>query len=159
MFISREPEAALQFVEKFKELLEKQGKQIKPAFYYGYVYLKNGQKEKSKYHFEGDIWTQRKIIEQNQPLSLCHAYIRLACIYSAMADKVKAVEFLRKAVKCKEEDVVVSPSLIIEFKNHPMFDIIRDEPEFQELIKIAEDKWLPEKKKIERLLQEYWSTE
>jgi len=95
-----------------------------------------------------------KILEREQPLSACRASISLACIYSAMDDKVKSVEYLRKAIQYKEEYIAISPLLLTELKNHPMLDLVRHEPEFQKLIKIAEEKWISERRKIEKLMQE-----
>ena len=95
-----------------------------------------------------------KAIEREQPSISCNAYLSLAFIYSAMDNKAKSVEYLRKASQCKEEYIVNDPQLLKELKNHPMFDVIRDEPEFQKLITISEEKWNSERKKIEKYLRE-----
>ncbi|MDF1561287.1 MAG: helix-turn-helix domain-containing protein [Bacteroidales bacterium] len=154
MYLTRDCNAALTFVDECIETIEKQGTRVQPRYYFGYVYLKNGQTEKSDYHFEGAIQNEMKILEREQPHSACRASVSLACIYSAMDDKVKSVEYLRKAIQYKEEYIAISPLLITEFKNNPMFDIIRREPEFQKLIRIAEEKWISERRKIEKLMQE-----
>jgi tetratricopeptide (TPR) repeat protein len=80
------------------------------------------------------------------------SYFNLFGVYSAMGEKDKAIENLRKVIKYN--DLVIPTPYIAYLKNHPMFDTIRDEPEYHEFIKIAEESFLPERKKIEKLLQE-----
>ncbi len=154
LYLTRDCNAALEFTDKAIEIQQKRTSKVTQRTYFGYVYLKNGLTEKSDYHFEGRIKQQMKAIEGEQPPISCKAYISLACIYSAMDNKAKSVEYLRKAIQCKQEYIVIDPQLITEFKNHPMFDVIRDEPEFQKLIMIAEEKWNSERKKIEKYLRE-----
>jgi TolB-like protein/AraC-like DNA-binding protein len=154
MYLTRDCNAALEFVDKFTEWVEKQGLRVSPRSYFGYVYLKNGLTEKSDYHFEGIIKSRMKALEREQLSVSCMGYISLAGVYSAMDNKAKSVEYLRKAIQCKEEYILIGPQLITEFKNHPMFEVIRDEPEFRKLITIAEEKWNSERKKIEKYLRE-----
>ena len=154
MYLTRDCNAALTFVDECIETIEKQGTRVQPRYYFGYVYLKNGQKEKSDYHFEGSIKSRMKAIERGKPSVSCWACLGLAFIYSAMDDKVKSVEYLRKASPCMEEYIVIDPQMITELKYHPIYEVIRDEPEFQKLIKIAEKKWNSERKKIEKYLRE-----
>ena len=73
-------------------------------------------------------------------------------MYSAMDDKGKAIESLRNALKYNHLEIY-SP-WIVRFKSDQHWDAIRDEPEFQEFNKSAEALWLPERKKIEKVLQE-----
>ncbi|MBE0675678.1 MAG: hypothetical protein IH591_13535 [Bacteroidales bacterium] len=158
----RDYKTALQYVEEYIEMQEQQGNKINPSDIIGYVYLKNGLKENSVYHFEGYIKNLSKIIEQNQSNSngsnylnmtdIYRNYFNLFCVYSAMGEKDKAIENLRKVIKYN--DLVIPTPYIAYLKNHPMFDTIRDEPEYHEFIKIAEESFLPERKKIEKLLQE-----
>ncbi len=154
MYLTRDCNAALEFTDKAIEIQQKQRLKVSPRPYFGYVYLKNGLTEKSDYHFEGRIKQQMKAIEREQPSISCKAYISLAGIYSAMDNKTKSVEYLRKAIQCKEEYIIIDPQLITELKNHPMFDVIRNEPEFQKLLMIAEEKWNSERKKIEKYMRE-----
>jgi tetratricopeptide (TPR) repeat protein len=154
MYLTRDCNAALEFTDKAIEMEQRRHLEVTPRSYFGYVYLKNGLTEKSDYHFGRLIKSQMKLIEEGQPLYSCKAYINLACIYSAMDNKTKSVEYLRKAIQCDEEYIYMYPSLITELKNHPMFNVIRDEPEFHKLINIAEEKWNTERKKIEKYLRE-----
>ena len=146
---------ALKHVEEYIKIQEKQGTKMNPSFIFGYVYLKNGQKEKSVYHLEGAIRSLLKTIEQKQPNPSGFDYFNLAAMYSAMDDKGKAIDHLKEVLKCKDmENISWRVEWFKKFNNSPMFDTIRDEPEFQEFIKSAEDRFLPERKKIEKLLQE-----
>jgi TolB-like protein/AraC-like DNA-binding protein len=148
---------ALKAVEEEIEIQKKRRIKINPDYIFGYVFLKNGLKEKSVYHLEGNINNQLKILEQKKPDQGALNYFMLSAIYSAMGDKGKAMENLRKSARSK--DFRITPDNLRLLKNHPILETIRNEPEFQELINSAEDKLLPEKKKIEKLLQEYWNSQ
>lgn len=154
MYLTRDAIAALEFTDKAIEMHNKQYSATPRNYWFGYVYLKNGQTEKSDYHFEGSIKSRMKAIELGNPSVSCRACLSLAFIYSAMDNKAKSVEYLRKASPCMEEYIVIDPQLITELKYHPIYEVIRDEPEFQKLIKIAEEKWNSERKKIEKYLRE-----
>ena len=154
IYLTRDCKAALEFTDKINETFDKKNLAVPKRYYFGYVYLKNGKTEKSDYHFEGMIKSRMKAIEQEQPSVSCRACLSLALIYSAMDNKAESVEYLRKASQCMEEYVVIDPLSIAELKNHPMFEVIRDEPEFRKLIKIAELKWNSERKKIAQYLRE-----
>ena len=95
-----------------------------------------------------------KTREQNRT-NTCIADLDLLFTYSAMGDKEKATETLRKVVKCS--DILFHPTDLYQLKNNIVFDIIRNEPEFQELIRNTEARLQPDMKKIEKLLKDYWS--
>jgi tetratricopeptide (TPR) repeat protein len=148
---------AVEYIEEKAEDYTKRGLKMDFDYYSGYAYLKNGQKEKADKHFEACIKVAKymlKTAEQNHT-SPCFAYLYLACIYSGMDDKGKATENLRKAVKCKNLFIPVWD--IIDLKNSPVFEIMRNEPEFKELVGNAETRLQPQMKKIEKLLKDYWS--
>jgi TolB-like protein/AraC-like DNA-binding protein len=154
---AKDYKGALKQVEEYIKIQEKQLRLNEmfiydPSYVCGYVYLKNGQKEKSVYYFERAVKDQLKKIEQDQPDSRGWDYYLLAGMYSGMDDKDKAIESLRKALKYK--DIARYSPWIIMYKFIPQWDAIRDEPEFQELFKRAEAWWLPERKKIEKVLKE-----
>ena len=113
--------------------------------------------EKADYQFEGAIKANKdalKTKEQNRT-NACNADLDLLGIYSAMGDKEKATEILRKVVKCN--DILFYPTDLYQLKNNIVFDIIRNEPEFQQLIRNTEARIQPEMKKVEKLLKDYWS--
>jgi hypothetical protein len=62
------------------------------------------------------------------------------------------MEYIKKAAGCK--DLKVHLVRILELKNHPMLDTVRNEPEFQQFIKTLELRYLKERAKVEKLLRE-----
>jgi tetratricopeptide (TPR) repeat protein len=99
-----------------------------PIFYHngntGYTYLKNGMKEKADYHFN------------------------LAIIYSILNDKQKTFYYLEMINQSQS----ASFHFIDELKTNPMFDNVRQEPEFQKIARELEKKYLKEHEKIKKLL-------
>ena len=137
------------------QLFKKDGKII-PWYYVGYTYHKNGLKEKAAFHFNGVIKEQQKIINENTGRVRGYAYLNLVFTYSAMGDKAKAIENMKKMLEHKDE-IPVSPVAMLEFRNHPMCDIIRDTPEHKEILTIAEERFQPVKKDIESQLEEFFN--
>ena len=134
------------------KFFKKEGKQI-PWNYVGYTYLKNGLKEKAAFHLNGVIKEQQKIINENTGKGRSYAYLTLVITYSAMGDKAKAVETMKKMLKHKNE-IQFGQVTMLEFKNHPMCDAIQGTPEHHEILRIAEENFQPVKRKIEELLRE-----
>lgn len=134
------------------QLFKKDGKII-PWHYVGYTYHKNGLKEKADFHFKGVIKEQQKIINENTGKSRGYAYYTLVLTYSAMGDKAKAIETMKKMLEHKDE-IPISPVTMLEFRNHPMCDAIQGTTEHQEILRIAEENFQPVNKKIEEHLRE-----
>jgi len=156
-FYMKDYKSAVRHFEEKCEDYRKRGLKMYFDFCFGYAYLKNGQKEKADYQFKMAIKANQdalKTREQNRT-NTCIANIDLLGIYSAMGDKEKATEILRKVVKCN--DVLFFPTDLYQLKNNIVFDIIRNEPEFQELIRNTEARLQPEMNKVEKLLKDYWS--
>ncbi len=126
--------------------------QITPWYYVGYTYHKNGLKEKAAFHFNGVIKEQQKIIKEDTGKARGYAYYTLVITYSAMGDKLKAVETMKKMLEHKDE-IPISPVTMLEFRNHPMCDAIQGTPEHKEILRIAEENFQPVKKKIEESLR------
>ena len=156
-FYMKDYKSAVRHLEEKAEDYRKRGLKMYFDYSFGYAYLKNGQKEKADYQFKGAIKANKdalKTREQNRT-NTCFADLDLLYIYSAMGDKEKATETLRKVVKCS--DILFHPTDLYQLKNNIVFDIIRNEPEFQELIRNTEARLQPDMKKIEKLLKDYWS--
>jgi tetratricopeptide (TPR) repeat protein len=80
-----------------------------------------------------------------------YPYFILTCTWAARGNKEKALEnlrLLRKNYRATDLQVVTF------LKYFPMLDNIRNEPEFQEYLKEAENHYYAEHKKVEKLLRE-----
>jgi hypothetical protein len=70
-----------------------------------------------------------------------------------MGDKAKAVDTMKKMLEHKDE-IPISQVTMLEFRNHPMCEIIKDTPEHREILKIAEERFQPVKREIEGFLRD-----
>jgi TolB-like protein/AraC-like DNA-binding protein len=145
------------WADGFAEYYKKNNVQNEPNFFFGFAYRKNGEKEKADYHFKEEIKYYTDWIEQknSDSINVHKLYFYLMFIYSAMGDKAKAMENLRKVIAFKY--FLIEPIRLYELKNHPIFETIRGEPEFQKYINDCEINWQPQREKIEKILKEYWS--
>ena len=77
-----------------------------------------------------------------------YPYIELADVYLALGDQEKAWEYLNVLKKLKTIDLVYLTIL----KNWPGFDLIRNEPEFLDVLNVVEATYQKEHNRIEKLL-------
>ena len=139
---------AERLMQKYLEIMKLQGRKIKPDYLLGFIYLETGNKKEADYHFDGTIKEIKKIFEQNQSSNNCVGHLALAKIYSARNEKTKAMKNLQKA----EESMGSTILRVKDFKNCTMLDNIRNEPGFEEYIKVAEARYRQEHDKVEKLL-------
>ena len=118
---------------------------------FGYVYWQNGYKEKAEYYFNEQIKYSNKMNE----LGRSHAqqkwtYYDLAAVYAFRGEKDKAYENLR-IVNQRQMMPVWAVNMI---KDDPLFDSIRDEPEFQQIVRDVEAKYQAEHERVRKWLEE-----
>lgn len=135
-------------MQKYMEIMKQQGRKIEPDYLFGFVYWENGQKQDANFYFNAVIKEMQKQIAQNQPSVTCYAYLTLAKIYSVRNEKAKSLKNLQKAKDCMGSIII----RIMDYKNCPMFDNIRQELEFAQYLKEAEAKYRKEQNKVEKLL-------
>jgi TolB-like protein/AraC-like DNA-binding protein len=142
---------ALKNLQHFENKLNNSNDSILPDPVFGFVYLKNGIQNKANYHFEGSIKRlNAEIILNNLNAQRYISHFNLATIYSAMGKKEKALEYL-KMFKNRKTGILWT---ITSLKGFPMFDNIRNEPEFQEILKDVEAKYQNEHERVGKLLKE-----
>jgi hypothetical protein len=143
---------ALKQIENYMEKMVQNDLIITPKTSFGFTFIKNSMLKEADWHFNKLIEKNLKIIANNQPASSAKANLALAAVYSAKGNKSEAMNYLRKTMGYK--DLTISPTCIFELKNHPVYDIIRPEPEFQKFVKDMEAKFEVESVKIEKILRE-----
>jgi tetratricopeptide (TPR) repeat protein len=123
---------------------------IPPDFFVGgYTYLKNGMKEKADYHFKGSIKRAEDEIKLNSyNARRYNSHFNLALIYAILNDKQKSLQYLGMIKQSRS----VTLNFINDLKTNPMFDNVRNEPEFQKIARELEKKYLEEHEKIKKLL-------
>jgi AraC-like DNA-binding protein/TolB-like protein/tetratricopeptide (TPR) repeat protein len=117
----------------------------------GYIYLMKGQSAQAGLVFQEAITSLENSIRSNRPdASLYYSHLYLAMIYSALGEKEKALAYL-KEVNNKN---TISRYITIYMQDYPLFDNIRNEPEFIKLSKEFEEKYQKEHERIAGLLKE-----
>lgn len=106
-------------------------------------------KEKADYHFKGSIKQAEKEIKLNSANARSYnSHFNLALIYAIINDKQKSLQYLGMI----KESRSIPLNFINELKTNPMFDNVRQEPDFQKIIRELEKKYLEEHEKIKKLL-------
>jgi TolB-like protein len=115
----------------------------------GYVYWQNGYKKESEYYFNECKRIHEESIKKGRQYG-SGAYYDLAGVYAFMGEKEKAYENLKEWASSP-----VLPFWWIElFKEDPLFDSIRNEPEFQQIQKDVEAKYQAEHERVGKWLEE-----
>jgi len=147
-------EKALVYIEKGLELLDQT---LEARFRdsgmqnVGYIYWKNNRFDEADYYFDLQVRHSTELIDSDRPL-IWWIYPRYdrAGVYAFRGEKEKAYDDLRNLNQGR-----VLPLQIIAYLNYdPLFDSIRDEPEFQQIIRDNEAKFQTERERIRKWLEE-----
>jgi tetratricopeptide (TPR) repeat protein len=115
----------------------------------GYIYLKIGKQEEAEYHLKEAIKYYLEETEINRAISRkTFDFFYLSGIYAALGDKENALKY----VKMLKEMEVIRGEYVLDLKFWPWFDIIREEPEFKDILKDAESKYQREHERVKKLL-------
>lgn len=137
------------YMESIKALEQYEYRESYDNLGIAYVLLQNGFKEEADMYFEKVMNFEQNAIKYERKEFLGDAYYRLAAIYAIHGDKDKAIENL---LLFSRESGVSSKNLIM--KTDPWWDILRDEPAFQQIIKDWEDTFQTKHEKVRIWLQE-----
>jgi TolB-like protein/Flp pilus assembly protein TadD len=145
-------EEALKYYKKWYERLKALGTlDLTNMHRIGYTYWKNGYKKEAEYYFNKQIEYCNRMNELGRPgVQQFQAYYDLAGIYAFRGETDKTYENLR-IFNQKQR----MPSWIVTIiKNDPLFDSIRDEPEFQQIVRDVEAKYQAEHERVRKWLEE-----
>jgi TolB-like protein len=118
----------------------------------GYTYFKNGYKKEAGYYFDQQIDYCNGQIKLKRPWALeLYPYYDLAGVYAFRGDKVKAYMNLKIYNQRQEPEGLWMVSLI---KTDPLFDSIRNEPEFQQIVRDVETRYQAEHERVKKWLEE-----
>jgi TolB-like protein len=145
-------EESLKYLKKTIERKEALGQFILiESHRIGYAYFKNGYKKEADYYFDKQIDYCDSLIKFNRPWAqVLYTYYDLAGVYAFRGDIDKAYENLRIFNK-RESESLWMLSLI---NNDPLFDNIRNEPEFQQIVRDVEAKFQAEHDRVKKWLEE-----
>ena len=117
----------------------------------GYAYWINGFKEEAKYYYNTVLEIYDEMLEKGRhPFQDFTSFHSLAAIYTFLGDKDKASEYLKLFNQRQRMPLY----MIKEINNNPLFDSIRDEPEFQQIVKDVEAKYQAEHERVRKWLEE-----
>lgn len=117
---------------------------------FGYSYIKTGQIQKGEYllnrlvkKYETEIETHWTFARENR-----FSYLEIALTFSALGKVEKSLAYLNQLV----EKGGCQLWFILEMKNNPMFDTIRETPEYNEIFQKLEKNYNREHERIKKLL-------
>ncbi len=145
-------EESLKYYKKYVERKKALGQfYLLESHRIGYAYFKNGYKKEAEYYFDKQIDYCNDLIKSDRPWAqLLYPYYDLAGVYAFRGDKVKAYKNL-KIFNQRQKEYLWMVSLI---KTDPLFDSIRNEPEFQQIIGDVESKYQAEHERVRKWLEE-----
>jgi len=112
---------------------------------------KMGEYEKAEYYFNQQIKYCIESIELGRIIETSKAaYYDLAGAYACLGEKEKAFHYLNEVSKRK----VIPLWWVVQLKNDPLFENIRDEPEFQQITRDVEAKYQAEHARVRKWLEE-----
>jgi TolB-like protein/lipoprotein NlpI len=117
----------------------------------GYSYWQNGYKKEAEYYFKEQINYCNKIIDLKRLFAqTLYPYYDLAGVYAFRGDKIKSYENLRIFNQRKTESLW----MVTLIKTDPLFNSMRDEPEFQQIVRDVEAKYQAEHERVRKWLEE-----
>jgi TolB-like protein/Tfp pilus assembly protein PilF len=142
-------EESLEYYKKYEERLRHLNLPLSgnTIFLIGYAYEFNGYNKEAEFYFKSGLEFQKKLLEMGRSQGTLYS---LAGIYAHREDKANAYEYLRLFNQRPRMPIY----MIKNFKYNPLFDKIRNEPEFQQFLQDVEDKYQAEHERVGRWLEE-----
>ena len=145
----RDYDKALKVLIQLEKEMKNSGISLNASHIYGYTYLKNRMTDKALPIFEGAIKKFEEHIKYSSwEAKLYYSHFCLAKIYAALNNKQQSMYYLGLMKKATSTPKI----FIYDLKNDPMFDNVRNEPEFQKIARELEKKYLEEHEKIKKLI-------
>jgi hypothetical protein len=122
----------------------------------GYLYWQNGDKEKAEYWFNEQKKLSLECIKLGRYYATTvnitnNASYDLAGVYAFTGEKEKAYEILNSI----SHYPIITISMVDDMKIYnPLFSSIRNEPEFQQILKVMEAKYQAEHERVRKWLEE-----
>jgi len=117
----------------------------------GYALWQEGKFEEAKYYFNQQIKYCEESIKLNREYALRnYASYDLAATYAFLGNKIKAYHYLDEFDKHKSCQLI----WVCIAKHDPLFDSIRNEERFQQILENMESKYLAEHERVKKWLEE-----
>ena len=143
---------SLKYFKKYYERLKTQEALITGVMHrIGYAYWQNGYKEEAEYYFNEQIKYGNRMNELKRPGGIgLNTYYDLASVYAFRGEKDKAYKNLR----IYNQSQAINLVMLILIKSDPLFNNIRNEPEFQQIVKDLEAKYQAEHERVRKWLED-----
>lgn len=117
----------------------------------GYVYWKNGYKKEADFYFDKQVEYCNNLVKSGRPYAqLYYTHYDLAGVYAFRGEKEKAYENLRSFNQRQRMPLWMARLI----KNDPLFDNMRNEPEFQQIVWDVNAKYQAEHNRVGKWLEE-----
>ena len=117
----------------------------------GYAFYGNGEKEKAEEYFDQQLENCRISIELERKFArMLYEYYNLAAVYAFRGNRESAYKNLR----IFNQREIFSLWMVTLINDDPMFESIRDEPEFQQIVRDVEAKYQAEHDRVRQWLEE-----
>jgi TolB-like protein/Flp pilus assembly protein TadD len=145
-------EESLKYYKKWFERLKAGGNiDIDDMHRIGYAYWINGYKEEAEYYFDKQIEYCNSMNKLGRlSAQRFFTYYNLASVYAFRRERDKAYENLRIFNQKKG----MPAWMVWLINNDPLFNSLRNEPEFQQIVKDIEAKYQAEHKRVRKWLDE-----
>jgi tetratricopeptide (TPR) repeat protein len=144
-------EESLIYFEKYIERSKALGNTNSMPPSIGNAYWQNGYKKEAEYYFgEQKRYWEETIRLNRRNAQILLAYYNLAAVYAYKGEKEKAFENLRVF----NQREVHNLWKVTDIKNNPIFNSIRDEPEFQQIVRDFQAKYQAEHRRVKKWLEE-----
>lgn len=138
-------------IKSFNELKTEGRSTINVMQRVGYAYWKNGFKDSADYYFNEQIKNCTDAIKLGRASYSSAAYYDLAGVYAFKGDKIKAYENLKIF---NQKPYIWYLWIVRYIKYDPLFDNMRNEPEFQQIVREMEVKRQTAHDRAGKLLEE-----
>jgi len=140
---------ALTYYKKWYDRLKVSGRyDINDMHRIGYAYWQNGLKKEADYYFNEQVKYGNRLIELGRATS--NLYYDMAGVFAFRGETDKAYENL----KIYNQQQTMSSFMHWLIKHDPLFNGIRDEPEFQQIARDVEAKYQAEHDRLGKWLKE-----
>jgi tetratricopeptide (TPR) repeat protein len=151
MFLNQRKET-LKYYTKYIEILKALGT-FTPIDMHriGWAYYENRYRKEAKYYFDKQLEYSKKEIDLKRLWGQkLYPYYDMAGVYAFIGGKEKAYESLRLFNQRQR-----MPLWVVTFlKTDPLFNSIRSEPEFQQIVRDVETKYQAEHERVRKWLEE-----
>ncbi len=122
------------------------------AFRIGHAHMMNGFKEKAEFFFKrGTELHNEKVLELDRGITTSpYTYYNVAAVYSFLGERDKAYKYLR----LMNQPQRIPMYIVKDLTHDPFFESIRDEPEFQEIVRDVEAKHQAEHERVRQWMEE-----